>query len=142
MQPFRTLKTFLQGKALSHPLHPVLVHIPIGAWILSFIFDVIGFVSSEASLRASMVQSSYWCLVVGIIVVLPTMATGLAEFVDVPAHTTAQKIGWAHMGVNFLVTVIYLLQIMMRSAEGATARVVIINGISFLLLGVSGYLGG
>jgi uncharacterized membrane protein len=35
------IKSFLQGKWLGHPLHPALVHIPVGAWTAALIFDLI-----------------------------------------------------------------------------------------------------
>ena len=34
------LKAFLQGKPFGHPLHPALVHFPIGLFVLSLILDI------------------------------------------------------------------------------------------------------
>ncbi|MCE3275412.1 MAG: hypothetical protein K0R13_1267, partial [Propionibacteriaceae bacterium] len=30
-----------------HPVHPILVTLPIGAWVCSFIFDLVSYGSSE-----------------------------------------------------------------------------------------------
>jgi uncharacterized membrane protein len=32
---------FLKGKWLGHPLHPILVHIPMALWPASLIFDLL-----------------------------------------------------------------------------------------------------
>src|SRR3989442_255596 len=38
--PGRSLKTFMHGTWLGHPLHPVLTDIPIGAWTIAILFDL------------------------------------------------------------------------------------------------------
>ena len=38
------LKAFLQGKPFGHPLHPALVHFPIGFFILSLLLDMASYV--------------------------------------------------------------------------------------------------
>src|SRR5438445_12845196 len=35
------LKSFLNGTWLGHPLHPVITDIPVGAWTLAILFDLI-----------------------------------------------------------------------------------------------------
>ena len=39
------LKSFLQGKPIRHPLHPVLIHFPIGLFVLSLLLDLGSFVA-------------------------------------------------------------------------------------------------
>ena len=38
----RRLKILLNGTWVGHPLHPVLTDIPIGAWTLAIVLDLIG----------------------------------------------------------------------------------------------------
>src|ERR1043165_6683796 len=38
----QSLKNFLHGVWLGHPLHPALTDVPIGAWFASLIFDIMG----------------------------------------------------------------------------------------------------
>src|SRR5262244_2594329 len=38
----RPLKVFLNGTWIGHPLHPLLTDIPIGAWTLTILLDLIG----------------------------------------------------------------------------------------------------
>src|SRR4030095_15184259 len=37
----RVLKDFLHGTWLGHPLHPVLVHIPVGTWLSAGLLDLV-----------------------------------------------------------------------------------------------------
>src|SRR6266704_5565877 len=39
--PPRRLKSLLNGTWLGHPLHPVITDVPVTAWILTAVFDVI-----------------------------------------------------------------------------------------------------
>ena len=38
------LKALLQGKPLKHPLHPILVHLPIALFLISFLLDIGSFI--------------------------------------------------------------------------------------------------
>lgn len=38
----RPIKLFLNGARIGHPLHPILTDIPIGAWTLTILLDLIG----------------------------------------------------------------------------------------------------
>src|SRR5260370_19711270 len=40
-KPPRRLKSLLNGTWFGHPLHPVITDVPIAAWLLTAIFDVI-----------------------------------------------------------------------------------------------------
>src|SRR5260370_7310349 len=40
-KPGHDLKTLVHGTWLGHPLHPVLTDIPIGAWTLAVLFDIL-----------------------------------------------------------------------------------------------------
>jgi hypothetical protein len=40
-KPPRRLKSFLNGTWFGHPLHPVITDVPIAAWLLTAIFDII-----------------------------------------------------------------------------------------------------
>lgn len=46
-----------------HPIHPILVTVPIGAWIASLVFDVASRVSDDP---ATFGRGAMWLLVIGI----------------------------------------------------------------------------
>ncbi len=49
----RGLKSFFNGTWLGHPLHPVLTDIPLGAWTLAVIFDLIYLFSQRSPMAHS-----------------------------------------------------------------------------------------
>src|SRR5215469_814390 len=44
-KPPRRLKSLLNGTWFGHPLHPVMTDVPITAWLLTAIFDIIWLIS-------------------------------------------------------------------------------------------------
>ncbi|HLD99755.1 MAG TPA: DUF2231 domain-containing protein [Bdellovibrionota bacterium] len=137
-------KYLLQGRFMRHPLHPLLVHLPVGLWIGSLIFDIIFLASGNANLAIA----SYYSMLIGIIAVALAAPTGLADYVTIPANTRPKRLATTHMIMNVGITVLYLINLIVRrSAEGGVPTFVttgqfIFSIICVVLLGISGYLGG
>jgi len=53
-RPIRPVKDLLNGTWLGHPLHPALTDIPIGAFVVALVLDLVG-----------QAQGAFWALVVG-----------------------------------------------------------------------------
>jgi uncharacterized membrane protein len=138
------LKHFLQGRFMAHPLHPALVHIPVGLWIGAFVFDLASLVSDNPLVGNALVTSSYYCILLGVIMAVPAAATGLAEFVDIPRSTQARSIAFTHMTLNVLLLAGYIVQLTIRNLALPRVEmgVFAFNLVEFLFLGISGYLGG
>ncbi len=127
-----------------HPFHPMLVTVPIGAWISSLVFDIAAqFVTPAGFLT----QASEWLIAIGVIGALAAASVGFLDLMTIPTRTRAFRTGLIHMSLNLAVTVAYLLNFLWRlgSATGG-GRVAIgplvLSVISVLTLAVSGYLGG
>lgn len=74
----RTLKNFLSGTWLGHPLHPILKDVPIGGWTMAAIFDALdAFAPSESFQRAADIS-----ILTGILGALASAVTGLADWSD------------------------------------------------------------
>jgi uncharacterized membrane protein len=138
------LKNVLQGGRLGHPLHPAFVHLPIGFWVGSLIFDVLSQAQSDPVYGNFFVIAAWYLVVFGVVAALPTALTGLAEFVDLPQSTRVQRIGLTHMILNVLVTVGYLIQIFVRDTGlvKTTGGILLFNLVLLVVLSYSGYLGG
>ena len=87
------IKQILQGRFLRHPLHPMLVHLPVALWPLSLVSDIL-YMSTDDPFFA---RASFYLIGVGIVVALLAAATGAAELIDVPRRTLAMRIGRAHL---------------------------------------------
>jgi len=137
------LKSLLQGKWLGHPLHPALVHIPIGLFPMSLLFDLL---SRGGGGGNALVQTSFYCITLGLIVSLLAAATGLADWLDIKPDKPAYRIGLWHMGLNALMVVIWAINLGLRwpdfrSESRVATMPLILSVVGTVILVVSGYLG-
>jgi nitrite reductase/ring-hydroxylating ferredoxin subunit/uncharacterized membrane protein len=124
----------LSGTWLGHPVHPLLILLPLGSWTSAVLLDWLGGKDSQ--------KAADILLGAGIVSAVPTVATGFADWADTePASDTVRRVGIAHAALNATGTVLFAGSLAAR-AGGSRAR-----GKLFALAGVgavsaSGYLGG
>src|SRR5215472_11948608 len=104
----RRLKIFLNGTWIGHPLHPMLKDIPIGAWTLTILLDLIGlsFGFPQLGLASSITVG------VGVAGALAAAAAGLADWMDV--NPPEKAIGAFHASLNIGATIFFLVSFLMR----------------------------
>ncbi|WBY02499.1 DUF2231 domain-containing protein [Ramlibacter tataouinensis] len=122
-----------------HPIHPMLVSIPIGLWIFSLVCD---FLALRSGALASWQTASLYAMVGGIIGALAAAIPGLVDLMslrDKPIFSTALT----HMGLNLAIVVLYVVNAWLRMAEAATAGTpLVLSLVAIAMLLVSGWLGG
>jgi len=143
LQAMRAAKrpvTLLSG-TYGHPLHPIAVTVPIGAWVASLVFDLGAYVTDSG---AALVVGSRWLIVVGLLGAAAAAMIGFLDLFAIPAGTPAFRTALVHMALNLTVTVAYLANVLLRPSSGDTvpAAYVALSAASLALLAVSGYLGG
>ncbi len=62
-----------------HPFHPVLVTVPIGAWVAGVVFDIVALVNSED--ESVFAEGAYWLIGIGIVGAVLAAVFGLASVV-------------------------------------------------------------
>jgi len=134
----RPLKIFLNGTWAGHPLHPMLTDIPIGAWTLTILLDLVGLLFRFPQLGpAASIAGG-----VGVAGALAAGTAGLADWMDIDPPEKA--IGAFHAMVNVSATVLFLVSFLMRWRRhwevGWETFVVALAG--YLLAMTGGYLGG
>lgn len=134
----RRLKIFLNGTWIGHPLHPMLTDIPIGAWTLTIILDLVGLLFGLPQLGlASSITAG-----IGVAGALAAAVAGLADWMDVDPPEKA--IGAFHATVNVSASTLLLISLLMRWGRdwrlGWTTFFVALAG--YLLVMIGGYLGG
>ena len=139
-RPPRRFKSFLHGTWLRHPLHPLLTDIPIAAWTLTAVFDVIWLVNQGAnawSARAAEVAA-----LVGILGALAAVATGLADWSD--SYGAERTVGFWHGLLNTSALILYIVSFIVRLqvSSGESVAAAIIGFVGLLCVAVGGYLGG
>jgi uncharacterized membrane protein/nitrite reductase/ring-hydroxylating ferredoxin subunit len=137
------LKDLLEGKPLRHPIHPMLVHFPIGFLVLSFLLDLVSLVFPEVP---GLPRGSYYAMVLGIIAALLAAVPGIVDYSEIRRDHPGKVIASRHMILNLMVGAIYGINLWIRSSALSDPKISLlpfllsISGIG--LLSVSGYLGG
>ena len=121
-----------------HPIHPMLVPIPIGCWVLSFTCDVTFVLGAGATHWATV---SFWSMLVGILGAVAAAVPGVLDMLSL--NGTPKKIALTHMGLNIAVVLLYAMNFGMRVNGGAITGLPLAFSIAaIVLLAVSGWLGG
>jgi uncharacterized membrane protein len=123
-----------------HPIHPMLVTIPIGLWVFSLVADLVALRSADPETWAIV---ALYSLVGGIIGALCAAVPGLIDLLsleDKAIKTTA----FVHMSINLTIVVLYIINAWLRRGdEGAVGGTpLLLSVIAILMLLVSGWLGG
>jgi uncharacterized membrane protein len=138
------LLAFLKGKWLGHPLHPIVVHVPMAMWPGALIFDLLS--QWEISGNA-MVRLSFYAIIFGLAASLLAIPTGLVDWTGIKKEKPAWKIGLYHMGLNLSVALLFAINLGLRvqtfrhdtKVAGAP---LLLSAIGTALLIGSAYLGG
>jgi uncharacterized membrane protein len=137
------IKKFLQGSWLKHPLHPALVHIPVGLWTAALVFDILSRTQWGGN---AMVRTSFYAIAIGLFVVLLAVPTGVADWWDIKRDKPAWLLGVYHMILNFVAAAVWTLNLFWRwpelNASAVAAVPLTLSIVGTILLFISSYLGG
>jgi len=86
--PAGPVKDLLSGVAIGHPLHPVLVTVPIGAFTSAVVLDLTGREQSAAQTLVGL----------GLLSSVPTALAGLTDWSD--TRGAERRVGMAHLALN------------------------------------------
>lgn len=121
-----------------HPIHPMLVTLPIGMWVFSLAADLIALRSAAADTWHA---AALYAMIGGIIGALLAALPGLVDLLSLrdPIKNTAIK----HMSLNLVIVVLYIVNAWMRiQGSGSPNLPLWLSVIAIALLLVSGWLGG
>src|SRR5260370_10712608 len=111
-KPGHDLKTLVHGTWLGHPLHPVLTDIPIGAWTLAVLFDIIYlFRGTHGWVSAADVT-----IFVGLLGAVGAAITGYTDWSD--TFERERRVGIAHGLLNTTAIAVYLVSLIIRVGGG------------------------
>lgn len=124
-----------------HPIHPMLVTLPIGLWVFSFVCDLCFMFGSGAVVWKTV---ALYTMAGGIVGALAAAIPGLIDLLSLPAEP--KKTALAHMAINLTVVALYVVNLWLRlqapNAGAGAGLPVLLSLIGILLLLVSGWLGG
>jgi uncharacterized membrane protein len=134
-------RTVLAGP-YGHPFHPVLVTVPIGAWVASVVFDLAAILGDEPKVFA---EGAYWLIAVGLVGAVAAAVFGLVDLSTIARGSKAFSIGLVHMTLNLVVVGLYVVNFILRRAQGyddVTGVALALSVVALAILGASGWLGG
>jgi len=129
-RPIRPVKDLLNGTWLGHPLHPALTDIPIGAFVVALVLDLVG-----------QPQGAFWALVVGQVAFLASVVSGLADYTDTDG--SARTRATIHGTLMVVAGVLTALSIATRdggAASGGVSTALLLVAIGVMV--ASAYIGG
>ena len=123
----------LSGTWLGHPVHPLLILLPMGSWTSAVLLDWLG--GRDAERAADILLGA------GLAGAVPTVATGYADWADTePASDTVRRVGIAHAAINATAVGLFGASLAAR-AGGARVRGRLLALAGFGAISAGGYLG-
>ena len=119
----------LRGRWLGHPLHPLMVTVPIGAFVGTAVLD----------LTAGNRDAARKLTGLGLAAVAPTAALGLADYAELDERQ--RRVGVVHALSNTVAAALFTGSYLSR-ARGAHTPGTVLNALGLTALGVGGALGG
>jgi uncharacterized membrane protein len=127
--PLGDVRDLLRGRPLGHPVHPVLVQVPIGCWLSAAVLDIV-----PAGQRAPTTLTA-----VGLAGVAPASVAGWADWADLPPEQA--RVGLAHALSNVAAVAFYTASLTARlRGRSMKGRLWSLGGLT--AVAVSGALGG
>lgn len=132
-----------KAKVGGHPIHPMLIPIPIGLFVATLVADV----AYQTSGDVFWYDLAWWTMAGGIVGALLAAVPGLIDYFGVARHSRAQATATAHMLINLSVVAVYAASLYLRLDHGALTGTMwaVAFGAQVLAaaaLTVSGWLGG
>ncbi|MCZ9347481.1 Rieske (2Fe-2S) protein [Streptomyces sp. TRM76130] len=127
--PLGSARDLLHGRWLGHPVHPLLVQVPIGSWLSAAVLDLCPGRSREAGLLIG----------IGLAAAGPAAATGAVDWAEL--RPQQQRVGLVHALANTAAVSLYGASLVCRLKGRPTAgRVFGLLGLT--AVGAGGMLGG
>ena len=125
------VKEVLSGEFMGHPLHPLMTDIPIGAWSMSALLDVLGGEELE--------DASTILVGVGVLSAVPPAVTGLHDWQKTTGESS--RVGFVHAAIMDVTVLVYAGSLAARLTGRSTmGKLLGLTGMG--VMSVGGFLGG
>jgi uncharacterized membrane protein len=122
-----------------HPLHPMLVMLPVGLWVFSLVSDLfyLGTGYSEVWSNVALVT-----MLGGFLGAIIAAVPGMIDYLAMRKDRPVRRLATMHMRLNIFVSILYAINIWLRVSNPAELAVpVTMSVLSVALLFVAGWLG-
>ena len=128
-------------KLFGHPIHPMLIVLPLGLFSIAVLFDLVYLVTGAPEFA----EVAFWNIAVGILGGLAAALFGLIDWLGIPAGTRAKRIGLWHGLGNLVIVLLFIVSWFMRLGNHAYAPDVLpflLGAVAVGLALVTAWLGG
>ena len=130
-----------KAKALGHPIHPMLIVLPLGLFIAAVVCDILYLISHVAFYPIV----SFYNIAGGIIGGLLAAVFGFRDWLAIPAGTRAKRIGLFHGLGNVVLVVLFLVSWLIRRGDPnfvPSTSALVISFAAIFLGTMTAWLGG
>ena len=129
----------MSARLFKHPIHPMLVPLPIGLWIFSFVCDLVYRFLSDNVIWD---EVAFYTMAGGIVGALVAALPGFIDFLSLQ-NPAVRRIALTHMLVNLTTVALYAVNLWLRTiSPPGTGTPALLSVVGVLLLAVAGWLGG
>ncbi|TDH63737.1 DUF2231 domain-containing protein [Dankookia rubra] len=136
-RPARRLGNALHGTGYGHPVHPMLVTLPIGSWTLALGLDLLAALGLVRDRRAA--EAADTALRAGALGAVAAAATGMADWQYTDGRD--RRLGLVHALANGTALGLNLLSLALRG-RGRRGQGRLASAAAFGCMAAGGYLGG
>jgi uncharacterized membrane protein len=119
VRPSRRINDEVRLSALSgpegHPFHPLVVLLPVGAFVSSLIFDIL--TQTRPGDLPWLVDGAWWLIGVGLIGAGIAAVFGLLDLLRIPRGTPAFTTALVHLGLNAAATLLFGIGYVWRAGD-------------------------
>ncbi|HEY0757789.1 MAG TPA: DUF2231 domain-containing protein [Acidisarcina sp.] len=130
-----------RARLVTHPIHPILIALPIGMWVGSWVFDLL-----SAALKSwNFANAGYLLAIGGCIGALLAAIPGIIDWVSViPSGSSGKRKGAIHGILNTAALLVFAFIVFYRRGFDHTPSLLtlLLSTLGMVLIGVSGWLGG
>ncbi|MFB9653872.1 Rieske 2Fe-2S domain-containing protein [Pseudarthrobacter oxydans] len=119
----------LHGVPIGHPVHPLAVQVPLGAWISAAVLDALPGNDKASALLIG----------VGTGAAVPSAVAGFTDWTQL--HPQQQRVGLVHAAANITATGLYAASLVAR-ARGGRGGGKVLAYLGLAVVGAGGFLGG
>jgi len=123
-----------------HPIHPGMVAIPIGAFTMTLVADVVTWATGNLGWG----DAARYALIVGVVGALLAAVFGLIDYFKVTMSEAGFRIARWHMWLNLTAVTLFAVSLWLRyrDANGWCVPGFVASTVAYLIVSGSGYLGG
>lgn len=129
---------------MGHPLHPMLVTLPIGLFLWAFVADIVYIARDHEHMWYSI---AFWSGIAAWVTALVAALPGFGDYFATARRSSAAAIATTHMTLNLIIVALYFVATLLMLDDNATSggqltTVFILHLVGSGLLALSGWLGG